>query len=863
MTFDIRTAILGLAAGNLVFGLILQLFQNTTERPQRLPFLVEGKILQGFGWLLLYGRGVFPDILSFTVGNSALLIGTAYETWAMYRISQRAVSRALQVYSSAGIIALCVIATFLSAAGRIAVTSYMVMILFGLAGYAILGKPPRNSFLRRHIGGSMWFLVVVIGIRGTWAALAPENFTLFAGNIIQLITFATLFYLTLTNGFGMLLLSKEMADRELGASEARFRSYFELPLIGIAITSVDRSWLDVNAKLCDMLGYTRDELLSTTWAQLTHPDDLALDLAQFDRVKAGEIDGYDLEKRFVAKDGQIVFMHIAVHCMRRPDRSIEYFVELLQNITKRKRAEQALQESEEKYRFLTENMKDVNWTLDVETLRFLYVSPSVTQLRGYTPEEIMAEPMDAALTPEGAKHVRDLLKAHAGEFFTSEKSGIKQFFTEEVEQPCKDGTTVWTEVITVYLRNARTGAIEVHGVTRDITERKRAAQALQESEARYQDLYENAPDMYLSVEPSTGRILQCNQTVVRLTGFEKDALLGHPIYELYHPACLDAARQAMRTFLSTGEVHDAELQICRKDGSLIPVSLNVSAVRDAAGQIVQSRSSWRDITDRKQAEAALLAAHAELEQRVLDRTAELRTSNLSLEKALRARDEFMSAVSHELRTPLTGVLGLSEVLQMPSYGSLSEKQYKAVVNIEKSGQRLLRVINDMLDYSLLQSGSVTIHPRPCSIGNLCENALKSINKELVKKHQTIRLSINPDQLTLTTDERILSRVVSSLLNNATKFTGENGEIGIEVTGCQVHQKVAITIWDTGIGIQEQDFPRLFQPFVQLDASLSRRFEGTGLGLALVKLFSELLGGEVDVHSIPDQGSRFTITLPWN
>jgi len=469
MNFDIRTAILGLAVGNLVLGLMLQLFQFGPERPQRIPFLATGKLLQGFGWLLLYERGVLPDWLSFTVGNIALIVGTAYDTWAIYHISQRTVSLTLQVSSTVGIIVLCMLATPLSAAGRIAATSFTVMIFFAVGGYAMLRYSSGHSSLRRHVGWSMWVMVVVSSVRGTWAALYPEHFTLFAANMIQLIMFAALYYLMLTNGFGLLLLAKQKADLELRDSEARFRSYFELPLIGIAITSPDKGWLDVNAKLCAMLGYTKDELMAMTWAELTHPDDLAIDLVQFNRLITSEIEGYDLEKRFVCKDGHTIPTHLAVQCVRHPDRSVHYVVALLE----------------------------------------------------------------------------------------------------------------------------------------DITERKQTEAALQESETRYQDLYENAPDMYLSVEPQTGRILQCNRTVVHVTGFAKDDLIGLPIFDIYHPDCLNTAKQAMHDFMKTGNAHDVELQICCRDGSQISVSLNVSAVRDATGNIVQSRSSWRDITARKRLEEQL------------------------------------------------------------------------------------------------------------------------------------------------------------------------------------------------------------------------------------------------------------------
>ncbi len=138
---------------------------------------------------------------------------------------------------------------------------------------------------------------------------------------------------------------------------ARFRSYFELPVIGIAITSPDKGWLDVNVAVCEMLGYTRTELMQMTWAELTHPDDITTDLVQFNRVQAGEIEGYRLEKRFIHKAGHSVYIDLAVQCLRRPDRSVNYFVALLQDITERKQAETALRDEADR-RWVTISVKD-------------------------------------------------------------------------------------------------------------------------------------------------------------------------------------------------------------------------------------------------------------------------------------------------------------------------------------------------------------------------------------------------------------------------------------------------------------------------------------------------------------------------
>ena len=255
----------------------------------------------------------------------------------------------------------------------------------------------------------------------------------------------------------------------------------------------------------------------------------------------------------------------------------------------------------------------------------------------------------------------------------------------------------------------------------------------------------------------------------------------------------------------------------------------------------------------------LAKKNSELELRVQERTADLQNTNSSLARALSSRDEFLAAMSHELRTPMVGVLGLAQVLQLQTYGPLTEKQVNALKNIEDSGQHLLELINNVLDYSRLQSGSLQLEKKLLLVREVCQAALKTANLLADRKGQQISLQIDPPDLSLAADGARLQQILLHLLNNASKFTGKGGRIGIQAA--RKEGEVFITVWDTGIGIKAEDMPRLFKPFAQLDARLERMYSGTGLGLALAKSLVELHSGRMQVESEPGQGSKFTVILP--
>ena len=268
------------------------------------------------------------------------------------------------------------------------------------------------------------------------------------------------------------------------------------------------------------------------------------------------------------------------------------------------------------------------------------------------------------------------------------------------------------------------------------------------------------------------------------------------------------------------------------------------------------------IFEKARLDAALEKERGSLARRVEERTAELNIANAELRQAARAKDEFLASMSHELRTPLSAILGISEALQEQVFGPLNEKQLRYLHTIEESGQHLLALINDILDLSKVEAGKVELQISRVVVEPVCQASLQFIKEAAHKKHLKVSLILDSRVSTMQADERRLKQILVNLLSNAVKFTSEGGEIGLQVLGDVEQQIVHFVVWDTGIGISQENIGRLFQPFVQLDSSLSRQYTGTGLGLALVRRLAELHGGSVSVESEVGKGSRFTVSLPW-
>ena len=264
-----------------------------------------------------------------------------------------------------------------------------------------------------------------------------------------------------------------------------------------------------------------------------------------------------------------------------------------------------------------------------------------------------------------------------------------------------------------------------------------------------------------------------------------------------------------------------------------------------------------------QALPALYAERDLLATQVEERTKALQTSNAQLLHALQVRDEFLSNINHDLRTPLTPILAFVELLQNEHYGTLNSRQKQACVNIKQSAQDLMRHIEILLDFSGIKTGEFILSIASIDIHNLCHTSLRQFEPAARMKNLRVSISLDNNVTTIQADPQRLHQMLSHLLSNAVKFTPNGGAIGLKLHGDLNTRTVYLSVWDTGIGIDTAHLSRLFQPFSQVRTHRVNEHEGAGIGLALVHYLAELHGGSITVESQVEQGSCFTLVLPWN
>ncbi|MEZ4510775.1 MAG: PAS domain S-box protein [Chloroflexota bacterium] len=667
-------------------------------------------------------------------------------------------------------------------------------------------------------------------------------------------------------------------------SSAYLDSIFQSMINTFMVVAPNGRIQEVNPATCALLGYTEEELIERPLGSILNARTFPLqDIGLVELLANAPL--RNIEAAYIASQGREIPIVFSSSVLRDDQGVVTGIVCVAQDITGLKQTQKALGQREKQFRLLFDEAP-IGMAIVALNQTCVRVNQAYCELSGYSEAELLEDslvmPVHPGDIPGVEMDVRRLLSGQVGQF------------SREVRYRNKAGQTAFVLLQGVLLRDGLNEPNQLLAQAVDITERKQAEQeriqmtsllrraaALSEQTTMILEptmLMQTAVSfiqrqfnfyhvhIFLLDENHTDLVLQTGSGDVGQLLL--DEAFAIPITHERSVVAWAARKQEM---VMINNVHASPYYLPNKllPGTASEIAiplvvhdrlLGVLDVQDS--QTNRFRQADVDILQTVARQIAISLQNARLFASIQSSEEQLKAMNEELARAARAKDEFLASMSHELRTPLTGILGKAEVLQEGLFGVLNERQLHAVGRIQESGYQLLGLINTVLDIAKIEAGELEIEFKQVDVVTICQRSVAAVQPLADAKRQTIQLTVEPDTLIIAGDERRLQQLLVSLLNNAVKFTPEMGELGVEVRPAEDEKFVRLTVWDTGIGIDEAGIQELFQLFRQLDGSLSRRHGGAGLGLALVYRLARLHNGEVEVSSEPGKGSRFTVIFPW-
>jgi two-component system CheB/CheR fusion protein len=383
------------------------------------------------------------------------------------------------------------------------------------------------------------------------------------------------------------------------------------------------------------------------------------------------------------------------------------------------------------------------------------------------------------------------------------------------------------------VRDTQGLVVGIATIDRDIREQKRLEQRIRDSERRYEDLYNNAPDMYIALDTRSGRIVDFNQTFLRVTGFTREEVQGMHALDLYPPEGQDAARSCLASLREGAQVNDVALRIRRKSEQPLDVTLSATTVRDAEGQTIGARAVMRDVSVRRQAE-------------------------LQLAEAAHMREQFLAMVSHELRSPLHAINAALRIIDSPTADAEQRARSDAVVR--RQTRQMTRLVDDLLDVSRMTHGKLQLEHLPLNAAEVVRAAADAIAPSFHSKGVTLVTEGLDSPLPMFGDATRLTQVVTNLLQNALRFTPEGRRVRVVCSSDDTTAQIVVA--DEGRGIDPRDINSIFGMFTQARQGLARTEGGLGLGLTIAQRIVASHGGTISAASEGlERGARFTVQLP--
>ena len=523
------------------------------------------------------------------------------------------------------------------------------------------------------------------------------------------------------------------------------------------------------------------------------------------------------------------------------------------------------QESGELHRLLVESVQDYAiFALDPRGY-ILSWNAGAQRFKGYTADEIIG------------KHFSIFYpQAKIDEGFPQkelEVAGREGRFEDEGWRIRKDGSRFWANVVITALRSETGELVGYAKVTRDLTERRVAEEALRESEERFRLLVQGVQDYAIFMLDEDGNVATWNVGAERIKGYTAEEIIGRHFSIFHSPDDVAAGKpdRELQIAIAEGKYQEDGWRY-RKDGTRFWANVQITPLYSAKGTLRGFGKVTRDLTERREAERRAvedakrvtteeMARHAaEQRQRELSVLADRLSSQArELEVANHAKAQFLASMSHELRTPLNAIGGYVDLLIMGVRGKINSEQLQDLERIRKSQQHLLGIITDILNFSRAEAGQLTYEIEDVPLWQVMSSVMQMIAPQAAMKEIALEPPVCPRDLIAHVDRSKVEQILLNLLSNAVKFTSSGGIISVRCESPP--DSVSIVVKDTGAGIPEDQLDKVFDPFVQVGRSLTSAQQGTGLGLAISRDMAIAMQGSITVDSTLGEGSTFTLTLP--
>jgi PAS domain S-box-containing protein len=625
---------------------------------------------------------------------------------------------------------------------------------------------------------------------------------------------------------------RERAEQLARMDEMRFRRFFDLPLIGMAVTSPERRFLEVNDKLCEILGYPREQLIGRDWASITHPDDLADNLGLLQQAMGGASEGYSMDKRYIHRDGHIVHVSISVCCVRRTDGTPDHFVLTVQDVTARYQVQEQLQLTEAHLKHAQQVARIASYEAYPPEFFTSEWSEEMREIFGLAPGAPVPkrdEYIDRMVHPDDREYMRRAFQVRG----TADRRSMLEY---RVVRP--DGSVRYLQTIADPLMDSSGRTVQLVGTILDVTERKLATERLEMQTALLDQLFQSVAEGTVLLDLDD-RVLRVNTEFTAMFGYTAEEALGRDISELVVPPEMMAEFAVVTSHLARGQVFDAETVRRRRDGSRLQVSI-LRAPIFSGGRQIASYAIYRDITERKRVTEELQEAQAELAH-----VARITTLG-----------ELAASIAHEINQPLSGIItNATTCLRMlaadpPNVAGARETARRSL----RDGNRAADVITRLR--ALI--GKKEVAMASLDLNEATREVIALALSELHRDQVLLRVELDDDLPHISGDRVQLQQVILNLMLNAADAMSSVDDRPRELTvrtERDGRSGARLSVRDAGVGFDAQAVDKLFQPFY------TTKPEGMGIGLSVSRSIVARHGGRLWAEANDGPGATFLFSIP--